>query len=119
MDANPMPDLQTAIAHADEIATGCGPCADEHRQLATWLRELEALRRQPPAVAVPKGWKLVPEDATPKMVDEGRQYLPCTPGGVTNATAADVYAAMLAAALSTVATGDALPTAQDEGGGQL
>lgn len=32
--------LDEAIQHAEEVAAGCGPCADQHRQLATWLREL-------------------------------------------------------------------------------
>ena len=39
--------LDEAISHAEEQATklGCGDCAEEHRQLAEWLKELK-LRRQ-------------------------------------------------------------------------
>jgi hypothetical protein len=38
--------LDEAIEHADEIARECGPCAEDHRQLATWLRELKERRSQ-------------------------------------------------------------------------
>ncbi|WP_337083619.1 hypothetical protein [Citrobacter freundii] len=38
--------LDTAIAHADERAAELsGPCSTEHAQLASWLRELQELRR--------------------------------------------------------------------------
>lgn len=30
--------LKEAIAHAEEKARGCGECAEEHRQLAEWLK---------------------------------------------------------------------------------
>lgn len=36
--------LDEAINHAYKIASGCGECANEHRQLAEWLEELKALR---------------------------------------------------------------------------
>lgn len=37
--------IDEAIQHCDEKAsTVCGECAEEHRQLAAWLRELEAYR---------------------------------------------------------------------------
>ena len=39
--------IDEAIRHCDEIAAGCGECADEHRQLAEWLRELKRLREVP------------------------------------------------------------------------
>lgn len=36
--------LDDAIAHAHEVAEGCGACAEEHAQLAEWLEELRGLR---------------------------------------------------------------------------
>ena len=37
--------LEEAIAHAEEVAaSGCGKCAEDHRQLAEWLRELRDRR---------------------------------------------------------------------------
>lgn len=36
--------LEEAIEHCDEIAANCGPCAEQHRQLASWLRELQLQR---------------------------------------------------------------------------
>jgi len=36
--------LDEAIQHAEEVAAECGSCADEHRQLAIWLRELKRRR---------------------------------------------------------------------------
>jgi len=36
--------LDEAIAHAEEVAEGCSKCADEHRQLADWLKELRERR---------------------------------------------------------------------------
>lgn len=36
--------LDDAIAHAREVAAGCGECAEEHAQLADWLDELRALK---------------------------------------------------------------------------
>lgn len=39
--------IDEAIAHAEWCAdNSCGECADEHRQLAEWLRELKDLRRK-------------------------------------------------------------------------
>lgn len=39
--------LEEAIDHAEEVAKiECGKCAEEHRQLAEWLRELKKLREQ-------------------------------------------------------------------------
>ena len=39
--------LDEAIEHAEWCAeNSCGECADEHRQLAEWLRELKDLRRK-------------------------------------------------------------------------
>ena len=39
--------LSEAIEHAEQVAQGCeGECADDHRQLAEWLRELVALRAE-------------------------------------------------------------------------
>ena len=38
--------LSDAIKHADEVAQGCGACAEEHAQLASWLRELLERRLQ-------------------------------------------------------------------------
>lgn len=41
-------DLAGAIIHAEEVAAQCsageGACAQEHRQLANWLRELRTAR---------------------------------------------------------------------------
>lgn len=37
--------IDEAIQHCDEKAsTVCGECAEQHRQLAAWLRELAAYR---------------------------------------------------------------------------
>lgn len=42
--------IEEAISHCEDVAAGqteqgeCPECAAEHRQLATWLRELMALR---------------------------------------------------------------------------
>ena len=36
--------LDEAIEHASEVADGCGECAEEHEQLAEWLRELRLAR---------------------------------------------------------------------------
>ena len=37
--------LDEAIEHAEEVATNrCGECAEEHKQLADWLRELKRAR---------------------------------------------------------------------------
>lgn len=37
--------IDEAIQHCDEKAsTVCGECAEQHRQLAAWLRELERLK---------------------------------------------------------------------------
>lgn len=40
--------LEQAIAHAEDVAANatCADCAAEHRQLATWLKELRARRRR-------------------------------------------------------------------------
>ena len=42
--------LDEAIRHAEEVAelneAECFECAEEHRQLAEWLKELKALREQ-------------------------------------------------------------------------
>jgi len=45
--------LEEAIKHAEEVADLCeyvacqeGKCAEEHRQLAEWLKELKQLREQ-------------------------------------------------------------------------
>ena len=39
--------LDEAIEHAEEVATTrCGECAEEHMQLAEWLRELKRLKAQ-------------------------------------------------------------------------
>lgn len=32
--------LKEAIEHCEEKAHGCNECADDHRQLAEWLKEL-------------------------------------------------------------------------------
>lgn len=36
--------LEEAIKHCEGKASGCSKCADEHRQLAEWLRELKVRR---------------------------------------------------------------------------
>lgn len=41
--------LDEAIKHAEKVAEqnkGCQKCAEEHRQLAEWLRELKELREK-------------------------------------------------------------------------
>ena len=38
--------LNEAIRHAEEKACGNTGCAEEHRQLAEWLKELKELRVQ-------------------------------------------------------------------------
>ncbi|MFU7708764.1 hypothetical protein [Aeromonas veronii] len=40
-------DIDEAIAHATDVANTCGSgqCADNHRQLAEWLKELKQLRK--------------------------------------------------------------------------
>lgn len=39
--------IDEAIEHAEWCAeNSCGECADDHRQLAEWLRELKDLRRK-------------------------------------------------------------------------
>ena len=38
--------LQKAIAHCDELGDGDTKCAEEHRQLGWWLRELVMLRQE-------------------------------------------------------------------------
>ena len=40
--------IDSAIAHSEEVAatTKCKECAEEHRQLAEWLKELKAYRER-------------------------------------------------------------------------
>jgi hypothetical protein len=40
-------ELDEAIAHATDVANTCGngQCADDHRQLAEWLKELKQRRK--------------------------------------------------------------------------
>ena len=39
--------LEEAIRHCEEVAERhCDECGDEHRQLAEWLRELQAYRKE-------------------------------------------------------------------------
>ena len=38
--------LNEAIAHAEKVADAGGPCAEDHMQLASWLRELAELRAE-------------------------------------------------------------------------
>lgn len=42
--------IEDAIKHAEEVAqeSRCRACADEHRQLAKWLKELKRLRERQP-----------------------------------------------------------------------
>jgi len=48
-----MLDLESAIIHAEEVVDRCEvtdgdrACAEEHRQLAEWLKELAEIRKQP------------------------------------------------------------------------
>jgi AhpD family alkylhydroperoxidase len=46
--------LEEAIQHAEEVANQCGPCAEDHKQLAEWLRELQALKQEPTEFCVPR-----------------------------------------------------------------
>ena len=71
-----MMDLDSAIQHCEEvmmenlektkdrnasdpIAINCGECAEEHRQLAEWLKELKAYRKLIPSFS--ECWKEVEE----------------------------------------------------------
>ncbi|MBO6304328.1 MAG: hypothetical protein J6M62_04490 [Selenomonadaceae bacterium] len=38
--------LDEAIKHAEEKARECGKCAEEHRELAAWLKELKWYRER-------------------------------------------------------------------------
>jgi hypothetical protein len=38
--------LDEAIRHAEEKGKGCDNCAEEHRQLAEWLKELKERRER-------------------------------------------------------------------------
>lgn len=45
--------LDAAIAHADERASALsGPCAEQHAQLASWLRELQEHRKTAAGIGV-------------------------------------------------------------------
>lgn len=107
MDANPMTSVKDAIALIIRDACETDPnwatppdtlIQIVESDLRAILEDHLSALSQPPAVAVPEGMMLVPVEPTPTMADEGREHLPCTPGGVTNATAANVYAAMVSAA---------------------
>ena len=39
--------LDEAIKHAEEKGKSCDACAAEHRQLATWLKELREYKKKP------------------------------------------------------------------------
>ena len=60
--------LESAIIHAEEVADRCAvtdgnrQCEDEHRQLAAWLRELQARRKQPEIVRCGECKHRDPED---------------------------------------------------------
>ena len=71
----------------------------QSQMLREALRRTQELEAQASAVplAIPKGWKLVPEDASRSMLESGKEVLArpaCTPG----LTAQGVYKAMLYAA---------------------
>lgn len=38
--------LEEAIKHCEEKGRGCDKCADEHRQLAEWLRDLQSIKNK-------------------------------------------------------------------------
>lgn len=69
---------------AKEYAAGCG-----HADGIT----VAPLYRHPPTSLVPEGWKLVPVEPTPEMVDRGAEEVDWY-----NHNARDCYGAMLAAA---------------------
>lgn len=49
-------ELDEAIIHAETVAKGqCGPCAEDHAQLAAWLKELKE-RRETEAETVRHGY---------------------------------------------------------------
>lgn len=48
--------LDEAITHANDVASGCGPCAEDHRQLAEWLSELRTLKNPSPPNRTPSWW---------------------------------------------------------------
>ena len=56
---------------SDPIAISCGECADEHRQLAEWLKELKQLREQ-------TRWILVSE----RLPEENRTVIASTEYGL-------------------------------------
>ena len=77
-----------------------------HREALQRTQELEA---SAVSLAIPKGWKLVPEDANRSMLESGKKVLAspaCTPG----LTAQGVYKAMLYAAPLPPAESSATPS---------
>ena len=80
-----MMNLDEAIAHALERAEGCDECAEEHRQLATWLTELRDIRANRTVLTVHAG----PEPTSPEArVDVGttpdaNTWTVCAYGGAT------------------------------------
>ena len=82
----------------------------QSQMLREALRRTQELEAQASAVplAIPKGWKLVPEDANRSMLESGKKVLAspaCTPG----LTAQGVYKAMLYAAPLPPAESSATP----------
>lgn len=75
-----MLDLESAIKHCEEVAeenqavvdscdyygenmAKCEECAKEHRQLATWLRELKQLKEQMSHSEKPNKWINKPQES--------------------------------------------------------
>ncbi|WP_287385652.1 hypothetical protein [Lachnospira sp.] len=57
--------LDEAIKHAQDVAdTNCGQCAEDHKQLAEWLKELKELKEQ--------GWH--PASELPSLNKDGNWY---------------------------------------------
>lgn len=49
--------LEEAIKHAEEVAaTSCDKCREEHEQIAAWLKELKAIKKES---------IIIPNDGTP------------------------------------------------------
>ena len=84
-----MMDLESAIKHCEEVAeenqaivdscdyygenmAKCEECAKEHRQLATWLKELKQLKEQMSSSGNPNKW--IPLIKRPMTEEEREEY---------------------------------------------
>ena len=79
-----------------------------HREALRRTQELEAQASAVP-LAIPKGWKLVPEDANYSMLESGKKVI-TKPACTSGLTAQGVYKAMLYAAPQPPAESSATPS---------